>query len=87
MPLGKEVGLGLGPDHIVLDGYPVGTQPSQQPLPTFGPRLLWPNGPTVAHLSNCLALVHGARVHGCSVIEAHFLFHSPETAIVWTAPW
>jgi len=25
MPLGKEVGLGLG--HIVLDGDPVGTQP------------------------------------------------------------
>ena len=25
MPLGKVVGL--GPGHIVLDGYPVGTQP------------------------------------------------------------
>jgi len=35
MPLGKEVGL--GPGHIVLDGDPVGTQPPQQPLPTFRP--------------------------------------------------
>jgi len=42
MPLGKEVGL--SPGHIVLDGDPVGTQPPQQPLPTFGSCLLWPNG-------------------------------------------
>jgi len=36
MPLGKEVGL--GPDHFVLDGDPVGTHPpEQQPLPTFRP--------------------------------------------------
>jgi len=35
MPLGKEVGL--GPGHIVLDGDPVGTQPPQQPLPSFRP--------------------------------------------------
>jgi len=42
MPLGKEVDL--GPSHIVLDGDPVGTQPPQQPLPHFGPCLLWPNG-------------------------------------------
>jgi len=36
MPLGKEVGLGLG--HIVLDDDPVGTQRRpQQPLPTFQP--------------------------------------------------
>jgi len=27
MPLGKELGLGLG--HIVLDGDPVGTQPAK----------------------------------------------------------
>ena len=33
MPLGKEVGL--GPGDIVLDGDPMGTQPPQQPLPTF----------------------------------------------------
>jgi len=33
--LGKEVGL--GPGHIVLDGYPVETQPPQQPLSTFRP--------------------------------------------------
>jgi len=36
MPLGKEIGL--GPGHIVLDDYPVGTQgPPQQPLATFRP--------------------------------------------------
>jgi len=35
MALGKDAGL--GPGHIVLDGDPVGTQPSQQPLPTFRP--------------------------------------------------
>jgi len=34
MPLGKEVGFGLG--HIVLDGDSVATQcPLQQPLPTL----------------------------------------------------
>jgi len=48
MPLGKEVGL--GPGHVVLDGDPVGTQP----LPTFGPCLLWPNGrPSQQLLSSC----------------------------------
>jgi len=48
----KEVGL--GPGHIVLDGDPVGTQPPQQPLPTFGPSLLWPNGrPPQQLLSSC----------------------------------
>jgi len=52
MPLGKKVGL--SPGHIVLDGDPVGTQPPQQPLPTFGPRLLWPNGrPSQQLLSSC----------------------------------
>jgi len=52
MPLGKEVGL--GPGHIVLDGDPVGTQPPQQPLPLFGPCLLWPNGrPSQQLLSSC----------------------------------
>jgi len=52
MPLGKEVDL--GPGHIVLDGDPVGTQPPQQPLPTLGPCLLWPNGrPSQQLLSFC----------------------------------
>jgi len=52
MPLDKEVGL--GPDHIVLDGDPVETQPPQHPLPTFGPCLLWPNGrPSHQLLSSC----------------------------------
>jgi len=46
MPLGKEVGL--GPGHILLDGHPVGTQPPQQPIPTFGPCLLWPRSPISA---------------------------------------
>jgi len=50
MPLGKVVGL--GPGHIVLDGDQA---PPQQPLPTFGPRLLWPNGrPSQQLLSSCL---------------------------------
>jgi len=40
MPVDKEVGI--GPGHIVLDEDPVGTQPPQQPFPTFGPCLLWP---------------------------------------------
>jgi len=39
MPLGKVVGF--GPGHIVLDADPGGTRPPQQPLPTFGPCLLW----------------------------------------------
>jgi len=38
----------------VLDGDPVGTQPPQQPLPTFGPCLLWPSGRTSQQLlSSC----------------------------------
>jgi len=54
MPLGEE--LGLGPRHIVFDGDPVGTQPPQQPLPTFGPCLLWPNGcQSQELLSSCFA--------------------------------
>ena len=52
MPFGKEVGL--GPGHIVLDGDPVGTQPPQQPLPISDHAYC---GQTVAHLSNCWALV------------------------------
>jgi len=52
MPLGKDVSL--GPGHIVLDGDPVGTEPTQQPLPTFSPCLLWPNGrPSQQLLSSC----------------------------------
>jgi len=47
MPLGKEVGL--GPGHIMLHGDPVETQP----LPTFGPCLLWPNSTPQQLLSSC----------------------------------
>jgi len=55
MPLGKEVGL--GPGHIVLDGDPVGTQPPEQPLPTFSPHRLWPNGRSSQQLlSSCFWL-------------------------------
>jgi len=53
MPLGKEVSL--GPGHIVLDGDPVGTQ-----SPTAAPVRFSTHvdcGQTVAHLSNCWALV------------------------------
>jgi len=49
MPFGKEVGL--GPGHIVLDG---------DPAPHSSPSLLSAHvycGQTVAHLSNCWALV------------------------------
>jgi len=40
MPLGTEVGLGLG--DIVLDGDPAPPNGAQPPI--FGPYLLWPNG-------------------------------------------
>jgi len=39
--LGKQVGL--GPDHIVLDGDP-GPFPQRGTAPIFGPYLLWSNG-------------------------------------------
>jgi len=42
MPLDKEVGL--GPDHIVLDGDPVGTSAPTASPPHFLARLLWPDG-------------------------------------------
>jgi len=51
--LGKEVGL--VPHHIVLDEDPVGTQP-----PTAAPTHFRPMSyccQTVAHVSNCWALV------------------------------
>jgi len=42
MKLGTEVGL--GPDHIVLDGDPaLPPEWAQQPPTLFGPCLLWPN--------------------------------------------
>jgi len=53
MPLGK--GVGLGPGHIVLDGDPVGTQRPTAAPPHFSARVYC--GQTVAHLSNCWALV------------------------------
>jgi len=49
MPLGMEVGLGLG--DIVLDGAQLPEKNGAQPPPIFGPCLLWPNG--VARLSYC----------------------------------
>jgi len=42
MPLGTEVGLGS--DHIVLDGDPASSLQERGKAPTFGPCLLWPNG-------------------------------------------
>jgi len=42
MKLGTEVGL--GPGHIVSDGDPAPPLPKRHSTPTFGPRLLWPNG-------------------------------------------
>jgi len=43
MKLGMQVGL--GPGHIVLDGYPAPPPPKGHSSPPFfGPYLLWPNG-------------------------------------------
>jgi len=42
MPLGMEVGL--GPDHIVLDGDPAPLPQKGAQPPSFGPCLLWLNG-------------------------------------------
>jgi len=53
MPLGKKVSL--GPGHIVLDGDPVGTQSSTAAPSHFSADVYC--GQTVAHLSNCWALV------------------------------
>jgi len=42
MNLGMQVGL--GPGHIVLDGYPVPLPQKGTAPPIFGPYLVWPNG-------------------------------------------
>jgi len=43
MQIGKQVGL--GPGHIVLEGYPAPPPPKGDSYPPiFGPFLLWPNG-------------------------------------------
>jgi len=42
MPLGMQVGL--SPCDFVLDGDPAFLPKKGRSLPTFGPRLLWPNG-------------------------------------------
>jgi len=42
MKLGMQVGLGT--DHIVLDGNPAPATPKGHSLPIFGPYLLPPNG-------------------------------------------
>jgi len=43
LPLGTEIGLGLG--HTVLDGDPASpSADGHSPPPIFGPCLLWPNG-------------------------------------------
>jgi len=57
MPLGKEVGL--GPGHTALDGDPVGTQRPTAAPPHFSAHVYC--GQTVAHLSNCWALVKMAE--------------------------
>jgi len=50
MPLGMEVGLGLG--YIVVHGDPA--SPIGGTAPIFGPCLLWPNGrPSQLLLSTC----------------------------------
>jgi len=42
MSFGTEIGL--GPGHIVLDGYLAPPKGHRSPSPIFGPCLLWPNG-------------------------------------------
>jgi len=48
MPLDMEIGR--GPGHIVLDGESsaIPAKGAQQPLPLFGPCLLWPRSPILA---------------------------------------
>ena len=54
IPLGKEISLGSG--DIVLDGDPSPPRKgAEQPLPHFSAHVC--RGQTVAHLSNCWALV------------------------------
>ena len=46
--------LGLGPDHIVLDGDDRSPLSQRGTAPNFGPCLLWPNGrPSQLLLSTC----------------------------------
>ena len=72
MPLGKEIGLGLG--HIVLDGDPVGSQrPHSSPSSLFGPCLLWSPIPATAELLFNMAAV---RHLGC----ISHVFRSPNEA-------
>ena len=52
MPLDVEVGL--GPGHIVLDGYPAPLRKGAQQPPVFGACLLWTNGrPSQLLLRSC----------------------------------
>jgi len=53
--LGMEVGL--GPGHIVLDGFPAIGERGTAALPLFGPYLLWPR----SHISATAELLfrHG----------------------------
>jgi len=62
MPLGMDVGLGSG--HIVLNGDPTPTERGHScPHPLFGPHC----SGTVAHLSNCWALVFNNSIDGCVI--------------------
>jgi len=57
MPLGAEVGVGLGTGHIVLDGDPAPPFPPPErgtaAAPTFWPMSIVAERSAVAHLSNC----------------------------------
>jgi len=50
-PLGTEVGLYLGPGHIVLDGVPALRESGTAAFPLFRPMSIVAT--TVAHLSYC----------------------------------
>jgi len=62
MPLGKEVGL--GPGHIVLDGDTVGTQPAQQPLPTFRRMSIVAKRSPISITAELLLVINMAHVYG-----------------------
>jgi len=57
MSLGMEVGLGLGPGHIVLDGDSAPrTERSTAAPPSFQPTLLRHSRPSQQLLSSCVLL-------------------------------
>jgi len=71
IPLGMEVGL--VPGHIVSDGDPA---PPEGHSPQFSTHLYC--GQTVAHLSNCWALVSILSDYCCVTFHTHSLTAAPD---------